>query len=163
MTEGQSSVATVSSSEAKPVESVQPSASTKEKKPRSPAQLEVLRRGRETRSKNAKERKRARASGSLARSDGGAEFIDRIARADPETSERGRSPKRQKRSRGFQLGTPKEFAIGALVLGGLAVTAYQAKKKTSPSSSAPPPTAKGTTQTQQPNPTLFSQSNVFAP
>ena len=160
--------ATGAVSEAKTVESVASSAGSagKERKPRTPKQLEVLRRARERRSQNAKDRKRS--SGSLARSDGGAEFIDRIARADPETSERGgRSPKRRKRDGGFGggsfgLSTPKEFAIGALVLGGLALTAFQAKKKTSTSSSAPPPTARGASGPQQPSATLFNHSNVFA-
>ena len=137
----------------------------KTKRPCTPKQLEQLKAARE------KRKRKSSASGQsdrVTRSDNAEEFVKRIEKVDSETtynsskdSSKERSPKRRKTT-GF--GRPRDFAIGALVLGGLSVVAYQAKKKVGNSSSAKPPQdpPQPQPQPQTNSSTPFHASNVFA-
>jgi hypothetical protein len=120
----------------------------KPKRDNTPKQLEQLKRARQKKSQLAAERKASRKH-AITRStksskDSAEDLVRRIERADPEThtrsSSRSRSPKRRRGaspSGGFKFGSTKDFALGAVFLGGMALAAYEAKKKIGNSSSVP--------------------------
>jgi hypothetical protein len=156
----------------------------KPKRDNSPKQLEQLKRARQKKSQLAAERKASRkhaiTRSTKSSTDSAEDLVRRIEKADPEThtrsSSRSRSPKRRRGAspsggfKGLALGSTKDFALGAVFLGGLALAAYEAKKKIGNSSSGRASPASQTPSTMNPTggtlgtqSTPYHASNIFAP
>lgn len=124
------------------------------KQTRTPKQLAALAKARNMASANAA----ARRSGQIARNqDSANELVKRIEESDHQaSSSRGsgeRSTKRKKTGKRKWVGSSSSFVVGGLALGGIALMAYQTKKK------GPGLNLSGASQTTPTTPTTNATTN----